>query len=57
MALLEDGQLRISMTATKIDEEQQLLYQEFFTERATTFDDALSAIRNGVVGFGGQKTS
>ena len=49
LAQLADGTFHVSLTATTVDEEEaQLLCQEITTERVTSIDDALAAIKEGV---------
>ncbi len=50
LAQLADGTFHVALTATTVDEEEpQLLCQEITTERVASIDDALAAIKEGVV--------
>ena len=50
LAYLPDGSISISMTATTVDEEEpQLLNQEIASTSVPTLDDALAAIKQGVM--------
>ena len=50
LAQLADGTFHVSLTATTVDEEEpQLICQEITTERVASIDDALAAIKEGVV--------
>jgi hypothetical protein len=51
LAQLADGTFGISMIATSVDDEEpQLLSQELVNGRATSIDEALTVIRESVVG-------
>ena len=51
LSQLADGKIRVSLTATTVDDEEpQLLSQEIATERVETIDEALEVIRAGVAG-------
>jgi hypothetical protein len=48
-ALLSAREVKVSMTATTVDDEEpQLICQEITTERVASIDDALAAIKEGV---------
>jgi len=51
LSQLADGAMFVEVTATTIDDQEpQLLSQEIATERVASLDDALTAIRRGVIG-------
>jgi hypothetical protein len=50
LSQLPDGAIYLSMLATTIDEEEpQLLSQEITSERVASIDDALAAIKTGII--------
>jgi hypothetical protein len=50
LAQLADGTFHVCLTATTVDEDEpQLLCQEITSERVVSIDDALAAIKEGVV--------
>lgn len=51
LSQLADGAMFVEVTAIAIDDQEpQLLSQEIATERVASLDDALAAIRRGVIG-------
>lgn len=51
LSQLADGAMFVEVTATTIDDQEpQLLSQEIAAEHVASLDDALAAIRRGVIG-------